>query len=630
LIRQLSTIPTPRSSSPASSFATPPPLTDEQYKQKALPKEREAYNTLINEGGTPTHPFELGFDILDDPGEYKDILSYWDSQINATYFIFTAQLRNWRVFRKYQLDIRMHQLKRGTFSNYQQKVRDRRQRHGLEGDVELNQDRDQQSKLQNWIEFQDYEWQRFEKFQDDFEKAQAQLESSRKALAEAGIPGFEGVNNSFASYYALSVKHAKEEGEARRKMKSAEQKLKFVAKRLEVARSLGETVDRGAWIGCFLKDVESAQLHLERQQRLVEIAKRELEPLNQWWDAKVIEWERKRRNVPEEKRMEWRSGDTETAEFQHQMDILGELQNKVYEASSQQFRATEEVKFAEEILKAAQSDSFGETIERAALSRIIQKEVESARTRLEESKALAEKVELKGKVVGALGRVSSTKREFELQKILVEWIEQQRRKLVLDCVSSYQDIGKISSHGQAKKSQGRTIRNRTTTKAPGHKESLKAKGRKREQHAARTLGPIDPPRVSKANRMKSTFRRKKSISSDVSPPTNQASINPPRRSMRISHLKGSMPPPLRSIHLSRVSKPGSGSGGARSTKLYANTTSSPANRRRSNANRLSISPPPASSCCKKKARLVSTSVPLRRSERILKKLQSLSSQNVLL
>lgn len=42
-----------------------------------LQLERESYDALVVEGGTPAHPVELGFDVLEHPGEYKDAVSYW-------------------------------------------------------------------------------------------------------------------------------------------------------------------------------------------------------------------------------------------------------------------------------------------------------------------------------------------------------------------------------------------------------------------------------------------------------------------------------------------------------------------------------------------------------------------------
>ena len=46
--------------------------------QADLRKEHKAYHYLIQDGGQPSHrPGDAGFDILNKPGEYADIISYW-------------------------------------------------------------------------------------------------------------------------------------------------------------------------------------------------------------------------------------------------------------------------------------------------------------------------------------------------------------------------------------------------------------------------------------------------------------------------------------------------------------------------------------------------------------------------
>lgn len=57
----------------------------------------------------------------------------------------------WKKFRKIQAIVRCQPR---TFNNYVEKVRERRQRHRLGGDVRLLLDREQQSRLDDWIEFQ--------------------------------------------------------------------------------------------------------------------------------------------------------------------------------------------------------------------------------------------------------------------------------------------------------------------------------------------------------------------------------------------------------------------------------------------------------------------------------------------
>jgi hypothetical protein len=51
---------------------------EESYRYD-LEKETEYYNTLVAEGGRPSHPVSLGRDVIENPEEYREILSYWQS-----------------------------------------------------------------------------------------------------------------------------------------------------------------------------------------------------------------------------------------------------------------------------------------------------------------------------------------------------------------------------------------------------------------------------------------------------------------------------------------------------------------------------------------------------------------------
>lgn len=60
--------PTPAPKSPATILALEPF------------REKEAYEALIQDGGQPCHPIRPGFNILDNPEECNDIISYWKNE----------------------------------------------------------------------------------------------------------------------------------------------------------------------------------------------------------------------------------------------------------------------------------------------------------------------------------------------------------------------------------------------------------------------------------------------------------------------------------------------------------------------------------------------------------------------
>src|SRR5690606_34875569 len=72
-------------------------------------------------------------------------------------------------FRVYQQRMR-HRVK---LEDFEQEIRKRRQRHGLDGDVRLTEDLEQQSPLERWIEFQNYQLaclEGFERKRDELNK----------------------------------------------------------------------------------------------------------------------------------------------------------------------------------------------------------------------------------------------------------------------------------------------------------------------------------------------------------------------------------------------------------------------------------------------------------------------------
>ena len=85
-----------------------------------------------------------------------------------------AQRSDWRGFRASQVRVRSC-YRKGQFSAFVDEVRERRRRHGLDGDVQLLVNLQKQSQQENWIEFQNYHLKRHER-----------LEKKRDGLKEAG------------------------------------------------------------------------------------------------------------------------------------------------------------------------------------------------------------------------------------------------------------------------------------------------------------------------------------------------------------------------------------------------------------------------------------------------------------
>ena len=116
------------------------------------------------------------------PEDSKDIVAYFTPPWESKDSIFIGQWRDWAHFRGFQRGVRKYYLKRGTFHEFIDQVRARREKHGLDGDVRLLPEPDQQSWLENWVEFQNYHLMEYEKIftrMDDERERIAEIERER-------------------------------------------------------------------------------------------------------------------------------------------------------------------------------------------------------------------------------------------------------------------------------------------------------------------------------------------------------------------------------------------------------------------------------------------------------------------
>ncbi|KAK4974078.1 hypothetical protein LTR66_011091 [Elasticomyces elasticus] len=187
-LRNIASTPATESISRSSSVETPGPEDWEDYKEDCLREEKEARDALILDGGRPSHPFDSGFDILKDPGQYAEMISYWTggwSNEGSGWGIFCAQLGVWRKFRKWQEFQRQDPKDSERFSKYARFVRDYRRKKGLEGDIELHEDPKKQNWLDDWKEYQLYQLRTADRFTRAMKRAEMELELAQKELQAA-------------------------------------------------------------------------------------------------------------------------------------------------------------------------------------------------------------------------------------------------------------------------------------------------------------------------------------------------------------------------------------------------------------------------------------------------------------
>ncbi|KAF2193575.1 hypothetical protein K469DRAFT_745128 [Zopfia rhizophila CBS 207.26] len=215
-----------------SSTSTQPYDEEEEYR-KSLQGETKAYHALVSDGGRPSHPLSLLEDIVKSPGEYREILSFWqdrgkpddwkrddweqdrrhqrmlghtnvtiggrsiDDEDDWQYIwrrkkenygdgqivIVSGQYRTWESFVGRQQPTTNEE---GRFSMYVRAVKDRLTKHGFTRTFQLDEDPARQDKLTTWIEYLGYEYWWYDQYA--LSKCQQQrLDDAWKKLVNAKV-----------------------------------------------------------------------------------------------------------------------------------------------------------------------------------------------------------------------------------------------------------------------------------------------------------------------------------------------------------------------------------------------------------------------------------------------------------
>ena len=129
------------------SYCTTP--SGSEYETDFGNEIKEAYNTLIKMGGRPTREIQLD-PGLPDPIEaqrgLRHYATFWRAQLT-----FKHELDRWKKFRDHQQEARARP---EEFHTYCQSVRDYRRENEMEGEIDLHLQWDQQTKLDEWKEYQ--------------------------------------------------------------------------------------------------------------------------------------------------------------------------------------------------------------------------------------------------------------------------------------------------------------------------------------------------------------------------------------------------------------------------------------------------------------------------------------------
>ncbi|KAI0854540.1 hypothetical protein F4860DRAFT_112058 [Xylaria cubensis] len=139
---------------------TPPPWEDAVDVESRL-MEAQARQDLIDDDCPPCYPSHLEIPVRNPPPEYQAIVSYWRSLEGTGDVVLCAQRSDWRRFRDHQTWQRGRYGER-KFHRYVARATERRQRYGMPGHVRFLFERERQSQLETWTEYQDYQLIRHE------------------------------------------------------------------------------------------------------------------------------------------------------------------------------------------------------------------------------------------------------------------------------------------------------------------------------------------------------------------------------------------------------------------------------------------------------------------------------------
>ena len=204
-------------------------LDEEEDYRHDLEEETDYYNTIIREGGRPSHPVNLGCDILEDPGEYREILSYWqlhngDGE-NRKWKVFRSQMSEWQIYLEYR---RKHR-QEGRFPTYATKLESTFARHEFTRPYKLDKDLERQDKLTTWIEFLGYEYSIYDTYVANLRLRQAMYDEAWKELVDSQVLR-PHETEEFVCSTASKYQHAGEEKRASSAVESAKSAVRAAEK----------------------------------------------------------------------------------------------------------------------------------------------------------------------------------------------------------------------------------------------------------------------------------------------------------------------------------------------------------------------------------------------------------------
>ena len=221
------------------------------------------------DGGQPSHPVSLGFDVLDNPGEYEDILWFWHFDYDTSMHEFRIQLITWEGFRKYQAKMRGWYVSRNRFREYKNAIRESQEDVQCTWNLTVNEDRHTQNRFQDWIEFRAFYYRKLKAQRKRLEPAEKKYLEIQKELddlePDLSVPTLEHDDFSLAK----AIEADKIMTNARDRVEAAERKLQQARSKIA---SVEET-EQELWLARKLLELQGkllgAKVDLKQERRYV-------------------------------------------------------------------------------------------------------------------------------------------------------------------------------------------------------------------------------------------------------------------------------------------------------------------------------------------------------------------------
>ncbi|OAA57008.1 hypothetical protein SPI_07389 [Niveomyces insectorum RCEF 264] len=161
-----------------------PPIDQEEEDEESRALEAQARQELENDGCPTCYPPNLIVPLQNVPEEHQPIVDYWKSFPGTGDVVLCAQRLDWQRFRAFQRKARRG-FQETSFHKFEDLVRERRRRHGLDGSVRLVLQPEQQSRLEQWVEFQNYQLMHLERLEENRDKVKRRLDEVQEKAANA-------------------------------------------------------------------------------------------------------------------------------------------------------------------------------------------------------------------------------------------------------------------------------------------------------------------------------------------------------------------------------------------------------------------------------------------------------------